>query len=311
MAALEGVEWGWDGPTSTASPGTWTSKLQPQLAAVRAKLLQLRQQQHQQANAGPAQSVDKQIESLARAAVGLETQISEGKLKARGALYQRVAVLQRFHFSSKLQRMSVLCSCGDEADIVKSTQSPTVLYSLVKGSPEAIKSLLRPESTPDWYDKCYEGMARRGLRVLALAYKRILTLPQECTVPLHSGPPFKQNSTIGGIISVSSMRTDGLSINVNSIPRTFVESELEFGGFIAFECRVRGDSSIVIQSLLQSKHIVVMVTGDALLTSLHVAREVGIVPRGRSVLTLVHSEVNGKQSIANSIHSAIVIFEFM
>ena len=45
MAALEGVEWSWDGPTSTASPGTWTSKLQPQLAAVRAKLQQLRHQQ--------------------------------------------------------------------------------------------------------------------------------------------------------------------------------------------------------------------------------------------------------------------------
>ena len=45
-------------------------------------------------------------------------------------------------------------------------------YCLVKGSPEVIGSLLIAEDTPTWYSASYEAMARKGLRVLALAYKK-------------------------------------------------------------------------------------------------------------------------------------------
>jgi magnesium-transporting ATPase (P-type) len=43
----------------------------------------------------------------------------------------------------------------------------------VKGSPEALKPLMVPSSVPSWYTLSYESLARRGLRVLALAYKKV------------------------------------------------------------------------------------------------------------------------------------------
>ncbi|KAJ1437279.1 hypothetical protein B484DRAFT_392821, partial [Ochromonadaceae sp. CCMP2298] len=70
------------------------------------------------------------------------------------------------------------------------------------------------------------------------------------------------------------------------MPRDWVEQGLCFGGFVAFECKIRADSAIVMKSLLQSDHKVSMLTGDALLTSLHVAREVCIVPGDALTLTL-------------------------
>ena len=49
------------------------------------------------------------------------------------------------------------------------------MLCLVKGSPEAIGTLLHPErdgGKPSWYEASYRGLAEEGLRVLALAYKR-------------------------------------------------------------------------------------------------------------------------------------------
>lgn len=126
-------------------------------------------------------------------------------------------------------------------------------YCLVKGSPEALKHLMVPESIPSWYSKSYEALARRGLRVLALAYKK---------VSLKDTPrPLEQ-------------------------PRSWVESSLHFGGFIAFECKIRADSGVVMSALIQSDHKVAMITGDALLTSLHVAKKVNICNDKLHCLTL-------------------------
>lgn len=110
-----------------------------------------------------------------------------------------------------------------------------------------------PSSIPSWYAKSYETLARRGLRVLALAYKKVSL--KETPRPLEQ-------------------------------PRSWVESQLHFGGFIAFECKIRADSGIVMSALIQSDHKVSMITGDALLTSLHVAKKVNICPENRSCLTL-------------------------
>jgi cation-transporting ATPase 13A2 len=53
------------------------------------------------------------------------------------------SIIKRYDFESKLQRMST---------IVKIVEDQSY-YSFVKGSPEIIKSLSRPESIPADYDK--------------------------------------------------------------------------------------------------------------------------------------------------------------
>ena len=127
-----------------------------------------------------------------------------------------------------------LCSAcivvDDDDDIMLS--STTYRYCLVKGSPEAIKHLLIPGSEPSWYSQTYETLARRGLRVLALAFKRVSSS------------------------SSSDTKTAFISsgISPQDQPRSWVESDLLFGGFIAFECKIRADSGIVMRALIQADH---------------------------------------------------------
>ncbi|KAJ8599753.1 hypothetical protein CTAYLR_003391 [Chrysophaeum taylorii] len=170
--------------------------------------------------------------------------------KAKPSAYRRVRIVSRYHFSSALQRMSVVA----EVTTVESRSSKYA--ALVKGSPEAIKSLLAEGTAPAWYDATYASLAERGMRVLALSYK---WLDDENATALR---------------------------DVSELPRTDVEAGLLFCGFIAFECRTRADSGIVCKALADSAHRVAMVTGDAPLTALHVARTTHIVSDDAPALLL-------------------------
>ena len=74
------------------------------------------------------------------------------------------------------------------------------------------------------------------------------------------------------------LRINGTKVNhhQNKIFATFQEKKLKvllkFAGFIAFQCKTRGDSGVVISSLRASRHECSMITGDAPLTALHAAR---------------------------------------
>ena len=77
--------------------------------------------------------------------------------KTRGGA--SIKILRRFQFSSQLKRMSTVASITNESS----------LWIAVKGAPETIKGMLK--DVPKDYDEGYKSWARRGKRVLALAYK--------------------------------------------------------------------------------------------------------------------------------------------
>ena len=135
---------------------------------------------------------------------------------------------------------------------VESKTGETCQHCLVKGSPEAILKLIAPGSVPAYYETTYRELAEQGLRVLALAYKKF-TVEQ-----LPASPP----------------------------SREWVESNLTFAGFVAFECKMRTDSPTVMLALVASDHKVAMLTGDASLTALHVAKTVGICEKDKLTLEL-------------------------
>jgi manganese-transporting P-type ATPase len=139
-------------------------------------------------------------------------------------------ILHRYTFNSQLKRMSCFVSVND-----------TEFFSVVKGSPESIKSLL--VDVPKTYDADYEVLAKQGKRVLALAYRKFGKHPPGSSVPT----------------------------------RIECESKLVFAGFVAFACITRSDTKLVINALRDANIKSVMVTGDAVLTAIHVAKEVGIV----------------------------------
>ena len=160
----------------------------------------------------------------------------------------QVKILARHHFSSKLQRMSV---------VVKIKGDSGGGFALVKGSPEALSKMCT--NCPHDYEKVAGNLAKRGMRVIALGLRR-LTGSQEIKQCCDS--------------------------------RSFTEDQLRFVGFIAFTCRVRKDTAECIQNLLYGGMSVIMATGDAMLTAVHVAQEVGItVPTKKGVLILEHEPV--------------------
>ncbi|KAM9351292.1 polyamine-transporting ATPase 13A2 isoform 2-T2 [Symphorus nematophorus] len=74
---------------------------------------------------------------------------------------EAVAIVQRFPFSSALQRMSV-------ATVAHGGHSA---LAFIKGSPEMVASLCRAETVPAHFSSKLQNFSSEGLRVLALAYK--------------------------------------------------------------------------------------------------------------------------------------------
>lgn len=178
---------------------------------------------------------------------------------------KQATVLHRFHFASHLQRMAVIAEVdvtdGKKGD--NKSQLTSGKYALVKGSPEALKNLLAEGAEPSWFDEGYLSLSEAGLRVLALAY-RPLTADEAATAG-------------------------------HALVREDIEKDLFFVGFIAFECKARNDSGLVLGALRESDHTVAMLTGDAPLTALHIARTCGIVDAEKPGLQLRFCSGHGFQ----------------
>ena len=114
------------------------------------------------------------------------------------------------------------------------------IYSVAKGSPEAIGARLKDK--PDGYEAKAKELSKSGYRVIALAYKQLK----------------------------GSEESEAMAI------RAKCEEDLIFAGFIAFTCRVRKDTRKIVKQLKEGGMSVIMVTGDALLTAVYVAKEVDI-----------------------------------
>lgn len=98
---------------------------------------------------------------------GEETALTrDGKVATVGMVMsegKRVAVVNKYDFSSNLRRMSV---------VVKSEQDMGAQV-YVKGAPEVIGALCHAESLPRNYDESLDRWTRGGYRVIALAGKRV------------------------------------------------------------------------------------------------------------------------------------------
>ena len=126
---------------------------------------------------------------------------------------------------------------------------------------------------PSFYSSVYNQNALRGYRILTLACRKMEA----------------------GLKSTDS--------------RDQIERNLTFVGFILFSSDLKADSKSVIKELRDSENRLVMITGDGLLTSLDVARRVGIIDKKKDTLALTEildgSEMTSKYvwRVANLDHS--------
>lgn len=145
-----------------------------------------------------------------------------------------LGVLKLFEFVSQLRRMSVIVRTFGQ-------QSGDIF---VKGAPECMREICRPESFPSDYEEQLAFYTHKGYRVIGCATKHIKKLSW---------------------------------VKAQKMTRADVESDLDFVGFIIFENKLKPTSAAVLDELLQSNIGAVMVTGDNILTAISVARECNLI----------------------------------
>ncbi|XP_032308045.1 polyamine-transporting ATPase 13A3 isoform X2 [Drosophila ananassae] len=159
-------------------------------------------------------------------------------------------IVREFPFTSTLQRMSVITRC----------LSANLFNVYTKGSPEMIKQLCKPQSLPEGYSQQLSIFAKKGYRIIAIAFKAL--------------DP-KVNYT-----------------KIQRFSREDVENDLEFLGFVILENRLKPDTTEVINTLNAAKIRTIMITGDNILTAISVARDCGIVNSSQAVITVHADPVN-------------------
>ncbi|KAI0019616.1 hypothetical protein F4780DRAFT_745751 [Xylariomycetidae sp. FL0641] len=147
-----------------------------------------------------------------------------------------LGVLRSFEFVSQLRRASVITR-------VFGQQSANIY---VKGAPECMREICRPDTFPEDFDELLSHYTHKGYRVIACATKHIKKLSW---------------------------------VKTQKMKREDVETDLEFVGFIIFENKLKPTTAAVLAELTQSNIGSIMVTGDNILTAISVARNCGLVER--------------------------------
>ncbi|XP_064185049.1 polyamine-transporting ATPase 13A3-like isoform X2 [Anguilla rostrata] len=153
-----------------------------------------------------------------------------------------VGVLAQFPFSSGLQRMSVVTRVLGERR----------LRAYLKGAPETVVRLCRPDTVPADFWEVLDGYTRQGLRVIALAHRQL-------------EPKFTWH-------------------RLQTISREVIECEMEFLGLLMLQNKLKPQTVPALAELHRANIRTVMVTGDSMLTAVSVARECGLIPPHSQVI---------------------------
>ena len=126
------------------------------------------------------------------------------------------------------------------ASVMVRQQGDRGVAVFVKGAPEALRDICQESSLPEDYEDLLNYYTHRGFRVIACASKYIPKISWD---------------------------------EIQDANRYDVESELQFGGFIIFENKLKDITTDIIDELNEAAIRVVMCTGDNILTAISVARE--------------------------------------
>ena len=148
--------------------------------------------------------------------------------------HYEIGIVKRFDFSSKLQRMSVL---------TKNVNEP-FFKCFVKGSPEKIKELCKPNSLPPNFNEELNKCTSQGYRVLALGCK---------------------------IIKMNFVQCQEMS-------RTYAESNLTFLGLLIVHNRLKEATPDSLKILSEANLRIRMATGDNILTAICVGKKSNLIP---------------------------------
>ncbi|PIK51127.1 putative cation-transporting ATPase 13A3-like [Apostichopus japonicus] len=129
--------------------------------------------------------------------------------------------------------------------VITQTLGSNTFDVFVKGAPEIVASLCLEESIPDNFNDALKEHTMNGLRVLAMAWK-----------------PLAQNVTYE---------------QAQGLERNDIECDLQLLGLLIMQNTLKPETPPVIEELNNANIRTVMVTGDNILTAIHVARQCGMI----------------------------------
>uniref|UniRef100_A0A3P9NLQ9 Polyamine-transporting ATPase 13A3 n=1 Tax=Poecilia reticulata TaxID=8081 RepID=A0A3P9NLQ9_POERE len=155
-----------------------------------------------------------------------------------------MGIVRQFPFSSALQRMSVVVRrLGDKH-----------MEVFLKGAPEVVAGLCKPNSVPQNFTETLESYTRQGFRVIALAHRQL-----ESKLSWHK---------------------------VQTLSRDLIETNMEFLGLIVMQNKIKQETAGVLTELRRANIRTLMVTGDNMLTAISVARDCGMVRPHENVIVV-------------------------
>uniref|UniRef100_A0A3P8Z6E0 Polyamine-transporting ATPase 13A3 n=1 Tax=Esox lucius TaxID=8010 RepID=A0A3P8Z6E0_ESOLU len=135
-------------------------------------------------------------------------------------LSYEIGIVRQFPFSSALQRMSVVVRKLGEKH----------MDAYLKGAPEVVVSLCRPETVPESFTETLESYTRQGFRVIALAHRHL-----EAKLSWHK---------------------------IQNLNRDLIETNMEFLGLIIMQNKLKDETAGVLEDLRRANIRTVMVTGE-------------------------------------------------
>eukprot|EP00808_Paulinella_micropora_P010657 g65228.t1 len=174
----------------------------------------------------------------------------------------QLAIVQRFDFDHKLMTQ---CSVVKDESEIGLERGKFFVYA--KGSAEAIKMRCEASSLPAKYDHASslpakydhvaEGYSRQGLYCIAVARRELSSAEEK-------------------VITEEQKR--------HKLERAELETKLSFFGFLLFKNALKPDTADALAELRRGDVRTLIVSGDHVLTAVHVGKESALVPPGHPVL---------------------------
>lgn len=153
-----------------------------------------------------------------------------------------IALLKSYPFDSAVQRMTI---------VAKKKGAPH-FDVFVKGAPEKVASLCKPETVPSDFTSVLQTYTTQGLRVIAAASK--------------------------------SLNANARWTEVDEMSRNELEEKCDFLGLIIMQNLVKPETYGAIEKLHEADIETVMVTGDNILTGISVGRDCKLIRPGTTII---------------------------
>ncbi|XP_077866411.1 polyamine-transporting ATPase 13A3 [Saccoglossus kowalevskii] len=151
-------------------------------------------------------------------------------------------------------RQFTFSSAFQRMSVITQAKGSNNLVIYVKGAPEKVAAHCDNLTVPDDFQEVLQEYTHQGLRVLAIAYR---------------------------ILDESITYSDA-----QRITREQVESDLTFLGLLIMQNTLKPETNPVIAQLSKARIRTVMVTGDNILTAIHVARKCGMIDEKETVVRI-------------------------